>query len=196
MLGPMPDRPLRIFTIGHSNRRLSQLMELLLGNQVRLVADVRSSPASKRLPHFEKEALAGELRRAGIEYAHLPGLGGRRQPAAQSVNQGWRNASFRGYADYMQTDAFRSSLAELLELAAGRQTAIMCAEAVPWRCHRSLVADALLAAGVDVCDIIGRQPPRPHRLTPFGLVQGSEVTYPGAGSSARRPDAGSIRSPK
>ncbi|MGH7860730.1 MAG: DUF488 family protein, partial [Candidatus Dormibacteraceae bacterium] len=180
-LGPTPERPLRIFTIGHSDRQLSQFMELLVGNQVWLVADVRSSPTSKRLPHFEKEALAGELRRIGIQYAHLPGLGGRRRPDAQSVNQGWRNASFRGYADYMQTDAFRSSLAELLELAAGRRTAIMCAEAVPWRCHRSLVADALLAAGIDVFDIIGRQPPRPHRLTPFGLVQGSEVTYPGAG---------------
>jgi len=138
-----------LFTIGHSTRALDEFVQLLQANNVDLVADVRTAPGSRRMPHFASAALADELPLRGIEYVHLPELGGLRKPKSDSINMGWRNVSFRGYADYMQTDTFAVGLDHLLALAARHALAIMCAEAVPWRCHRSLIADALTARGVE-----------------------------------------------
>lgn len=167
-----------MFTIGHSTRALAEFVLLLQANNVDLVADVRTAPGSRRMPHFARAALAGELPLRGIEYVHLPELGGLRKPSSDSINTGWRNASFRGYADYMQTGAFVAGLNHLLALAAGHDVAIMCAEAVPWRCHRSLIADALTARGVETWEIIGRGEPRLHLMTPFARVNGDRVYYP------------------
>lgn len=169
-----------LFTIGHSTRGLDEFVQLLQANNVDLVADVRTAPGSRRMPHFARAALAHELPLRGIEYVHLPELGGLRKAKADSINTGWRNASFRGYADYMQTDAFAAGLKHLLALAVGHNLAIMCAEAVPWRCHRSLIADALTARGVETWEIIGRGPPRLHLMTPFARVEGDRVFYPPA----------------
>lgn len=141
--------------------------------------DVRTVPASRRVPHFAKAALERALRERGIDYLHMPELGGLRKSDRDSINLGWRNASFRGYADYMQTAEFWSALGELERLAASRRVAIMCAEAVPWRCHRSLVADALIARGDDVLDIMGPGKGTAHKPTPWARVQGGRVTYPG-----------------
>lgn len=141
--------------------------------------DVRTIPRSRRNPQFNQEELAASLKDAGIVYRHLPGLGGLRKPRRDSINTGWRNASFRGYADYMQTSDFRENLQRLLELAADAATAIMCAEAVPWRCHRSLIADALVARGVAVEEILSAAKAQPHVLTPFARVAAGAVTYPG-----------------
>ena len=169
-----------LFTIGHSTRALDEFVQLLQANNVDLVADVRTAPGSRRMPHFARAALADELPLRGIEYVHLPELGGLRKPKSDSINTGWRNASFRGYADYMQTDAFAAGLDHLLALAAGHALAIMCAEAVPWRCHRSLIADALTARGVETWEIIGRGQPRLHLMTPFARVKEDRVYYPPA----------------
>jgi len=169
-----------LFTIGHSTRALDEFVQLLQANNVDLVADVRTVPGSRRMPHFARAALADELPLRGIEYVHLPELGGLRKPKSDSINTGWRNVSFRGYADYMQTDAFAVGLDRLLALAAGHTLAIMCAEAVPWRCHRSLIADALTARGVETWEIIGRGRPRLHLMTPFARVNGDRVYYPPA----------------
>jgi len=139
---------------------------------------VRTLPASRRMPHFAKAALERSLPEHGIAYVHMPELGGLRKPKPDSTNLGWRNVSFRGYADYMQTDAFRDALAGLERLAASKRLAVMCAEAVPWRCHRSLIADALVVDGVEVRHITGMQEPSPHRLTPFARVVAGRVTYP------------------
>ena len=147
---------------------------------IRQLVDVRTMPRSRRVPQFNKENLAASLQAADILYRHIPGLGGLRHPKRESTNMGWRNASFRGYADYMQTPEFRENLEELLELAAQSPTAIMCAEAVPWRCHRSLIADALMARGISVTEILSAKQSRPHTLTPFAQVSGVEVTYPAA----------------
>ena len=130
------------------------------------------------MPHFARAALQASLPAHGIEYVHMPELGGLRKPRPDSVNSGWRNDSFRGYADYMQTDDFRHALSHLEELASSRRVAIMCAEAVPWRCHRSLIADALVVDGVEVRHITGKGEPSPHRLTPFASVSGKRITYP------------------
>ena len=130
------------------------------------------------MPHFARAALEGSLRERGIDYLHMPELGGLRKPRPDSTNLGWRNAGFRGYADYMQSDEFRSALERLEELARERRTAIMCAEAVPWRCHRSLIADALTVRGVDVRHITGMGEPSRHALTPFARVQTDRITYP------------------
>jgi len=167
-----------IFTVGHSTRTLEELVGLLRANGVVLVADVRTAPGSRRMPHFARAALAADLPRLGIEYVHLPELGGLRRPRPDSPNAGWRNDSFRGFADHMATDGFRDGLDRLLELAGRRDLAVMCAEAVPWRCHRSLIADALLARGVEVRHIIGPGRAGPHALTPFARVEGDAVTYP------------------
>jgi uncharacterized protein (DUF488 family) len=130
------------------------------------------------MPHFARSALERSLPAHGIAYRHMPELGGLRKPKPDSTNLGWRNVSFRGYADYMQTDAFRDALAELVRLAASKRVAVMCAEAVPWRCHRSLIADALAVDGVEVRHITGMKEPSPHRLTPFMRVAAGRVTYP------------------
>jgi uncharacterized protein (DUF488 family) len=151
---------------------------------VRTLADIRTVPRSRRNPQFEQAALRDTLTAAGLHYVHLPELGGLRHPRRDSPNTGWRNASFRGYADYMQSPAFAAGLDRLLALAAEQgPVAIMCAEAVPWRCHRSLVADALLARGVEVAHILGPGPPTPHRLTRMARVEGALLTYPAPDAS-------------
>ncbi|HET9780423.1 MAG TPA: DUF488 domain-containing protein [Candidatus Dormibacteraeota bacterium] len=167
-----------VFTIGHSTRSLEELVELLRHHRIELLVDVRTVPASRRMPHFAKAALERSLPAHGIAYLHMPELGGLRKPKPDSTNTGWRNVSFRGYADYMQTDEFWDAIAELEKLAEDRRVAIMCAEAVPWRCHRSLIADALVARGDDVRHITGMQEPSPHRLTPFAQVAKGRITYP------------------
>jgi uncharacterized protein (DUF488 family) len=168
-----------IFTIGHSTHPIETFLEMLAAHQVEQVADVRTIPKSRHNPQFCGEALSQELARHGIGYVHLPGLGGLRHARKDSINTGWKNASFRGYADYMQTPQFDESLRELIALAQPRRTAIMCAEAVPWRCHRSLIADALLARGIAVEDIMSKTSRKQHTLTPFAKVEGEVVTYPG-----------------
>jgi uncharacterized protein (DUF488 family) len=167
-----------VWTLGHSTRSLDELIDLLLATGIELLADVRTAPGSRRLPHFGKASLESELPRRGVSYVHLPALGGLRKPLPDSVNSGWRNPSFRGYADYMQTAEFESGLAELTRLAAERRTALMCAEAVPWRCHRSLIADVLTARGVEVFHITGRGRTQPHVMTSFAQVGDGRVVYP------------------
>ncbi len=167
-----------IFTIGHSTRSSEAFIALLRAHFVTNLADVRTVPRSRHNPQFNSDALAAALASEGIGYAHYPGLGGFRRPSAQSPNAGWRNASFRGYADYMQTSAFAENLDVLMTAAAHRTTALMCAEAVPWRCHRSLIADALLARGVRTEEIVSETRCAPHQLTPFARVDGVTVTYP------------------
>ena len=145
--------------------------------------DVRTIPRSRRNPQFSRENLPRSLKDAGIVYQHRPGLGGLRHPRRDSINTGWRNAGFRGFADYMQTPEFHENLERLIELAAVGPTAIMCAEAVPWRCHRSLIADALVGRGIEVLEILTAAKSQPHALTPFAKVEGGEVTYPSSGAS-------------
>ncbi|MEZ5074683.1 MAG: DUF488 domain-containing protein [Solirubrobacterales bacterium] len=178
-----PDRsPQPIYTIGHSTHPVATFIAMLDAHGIETLVDVRTAPGSRRNPQFGKQALRQELAAAGIDYCHAQRLGGLRRPDADSVNGGWRNESFRGYADYMQTGEFTSALDELAELAGRGRAAIMCAEAVPWRCHRSLIGDALLARGIPVIDILPGARSRPHALTPFARVAGATVTYP--------PDAG------
>jgi uncharacterized protein (DUF488 family) len=166
-----------IFTIGHSTHSLAEFAGLLRAHGLTLLADVRTVPRSRHNPQFNRDTLPDALAAAGIEYRHLPGLGGLRRTRPDSPNTGWRNESFRGFADYMQTGEFAAALDELLDLARHSTVAVMCAEAVPWRCHRSLIADALLVRGVQVEDIIGERS-QAHHLTPFALVQGRHIVYP------------------
>lgn len=176
-----------IFTIGHSTRSSEAFIELLRSAGVKRVWDIRSFPGSRKYPHFNTETLAERLSAHRIEYEHHPELGGRRRPSAHAAPTAWRNEGFRGYAEYMRTDAFRVALDALIEAGRRDAIAIMCAEAVPWRCHRNLVSDALVARGVDVRHITdGRL--APHRLTPFAVVHGGEVAYPPADDSGRQLD--------
>jgi len=168
-----------IFTVGHSTHPLEEFLELLAAHRVEQLIDVRTIPKSRRNPQYNTDALAESLPQAHIHYRHMPGLGGLRHPRKDSINSAWQNDSFRGYADYMQTPSFEASLCELIEAAKLHRTAIMCAEAVPWRCHRSLIADALLARGIEVADILTTKPAKPHALTSFARVDGERVTYPG-----------------
>ncbi len=168
-----------IYTIGHSTRPINEFLQLLMEQTVRLVADVRTIPRSRHNPQFNTEALARALDEHGIGYLHLPALGGLRHTRKDSINTGWQNASFRGFADYMQTSEFESGLEDLIARAEKRTTVILCAEAVPWRCHRSLIADALLVRGITVMDIMGKGSLREHSLTPWAEVEGKKVTYPG-----------------
>jgi uncharacterized protein (DUF488 family) len=149
-------------------------------NRVKQLVDVRTVPGSRRMPHFAKAALEISLPELGIAYEHMPALGGLRKPRPDSINTGWRNSSFRGFADYMQEGSFWSALATLEQMANERQTAIMCAEAVPWRCHRSLISDALTVHGVEVRHITGRASPSLHAITPFARVEGGRIFYPAA----------------
>lgn len=174
---------LTVLTIGHSTRTLDEFVSLLKTYGVKRVVDVRSVPKSRHVPQFNRERLARGLRARGIAYVHLQGLGGRRHAKKESVNLGWRNASFRGFADYMATEEFRAGIERLLKLARTKRTAIMCAEAVPWRCHRSLIADALLVHGAAVEDILSPTSHRPHELTAFAKVHGDSITYPAPASS-------------
>ncbi len=169
-----------VFTIGHSTHPIEEFIQMLRVNRIDRVVDVRAIPGSRHNPQFAEQALSRSLAGAGVAYSRLAELGGRRRtPAAQeSINGGWRNTSFRSYADYMQTPEFVSGLGGLLTLAAHETVAIMCAEAVPWRCHRSLIADALLARGIRVDDIMSPTSTKPHELTRFARVDGDRVWYP------------------
>ncbi|HEX7734843.1 MAG TPA: DUF488 domain-containing protein [Ktedonobacteraceae bacterium] len=167
-----------IATIGHSTHPIEEFLELLRMHAIQLLVDVRTIPRSRAHPQFGSDLLPDALQRAGIDYLHLEALGGLRHPAKDSPNTGWRNASFRGYADYMATPAFRAGLAELEAHARRQRTAIMCAEALPWRCHRSLIADALTVAGWRVSHIMGKLL-REHTLTPFLRVEREMLRYPG-----------------
>lgn len=167
-----------ILTIGHSTRTADELAALLKAHGVDLLADVRAFPRSRRNPQFNIDALPATLAASGIAYRHLPALGGRRPPRPDSPNLGWREPGFRGYADYMDTPDFAAGLAALLALTRDHRVAIMCAEAQPWRCHRSLIADALLARGMPVEHIMGPGRRRPHRLPPFARLDGTRVAYP------------------
>lgn len=173
------DRPPDIFTIGHSNRPADELLRMLQAHGVQFVADIRTIPRSRHNPQFNADVLGQMLHQAGIGYRHIPQLGGLRRPRKDSPNTAWQNASFRGYADYMQTDEFSRALDELCELARERRLAILCAEAVPWRCHRSLVADAVLARGGACRHILSSSRAEPHHLTPFARIERGKVSYPG-----------------
>lgn len=169
---------LGVYTVGHSTRSLGELVELLRSFEIVALVDVRTIPRSRHNPQFNSDALPGGLASHGIRYFHIPRLGGLRRADKQSPNTGWRNASFRGFADYMSTDAFEAGLADLRACCDLGAVAVMCAEAVPWRCHRSLIADALLARGAQVDHITGVGRASPHRLTPFARIHGGRVTYP------------------
>jgi uncharacterized protein (DUF488 family) len=173
----------RILTIGHSTRTLDEFIALLKAHAVTLVVDVRTIPRSRHNPQFNKQSLPDSLKKAGLGYVHMSGLGGLRHAKPDSVNAGWRNASFRGYADYMQTPEFEKQIEELIQLAKEHRIALMCAEAVPWRCHRSLIGDALTVRGIRTEDIMSLKQRRLHTLTPFAHVRGSTVTYPAENSS-------------
>lgn len=172
---------LRLWTVGHSTRSFDELCAILASPEagpVEVLADIRTVPRSRRHPQFGLEALAEELPRRGMEYVHLKGLGGFRRPRADSPNGAWRNESFRGYADYLQTPEFEVALDELLAIAGRARTAVMCSEAVPWRCHRSLLADALTVRGVEVTHLLSATKAQAHTLTSFAVVEGERVTYP------------------
>ena len=171
-----------VMTIGHSTRSLEEFIHLLKSNGAKRLVDVRSVPRSRHNPQFNRTALSPALHSARLHYKYVRALGGFRHPRPDSINAGWRNPSFRGYADYMQTPEFEESLVELIDIAKEEQTVIMCAEAVPWRCHRSLIADALLARGIAVREITGVDRTKLHTLTPWARLRGTHVTYPGTGA--------------
>jgi uncharacterized protein (DUF488 family) len=169
-----------VLTIGHSNRSIEEFVAMLRAHGVERLVDVRTVPRSRHNPQFNLDALPGSLAEAGIEHRHMPGLGGLRHARKDSRNTGWKNASFRGYADYMETPEFEANLRALIELGAEKRTAIMCAESVPWRCHRSLIADALTARGMAVSHIMSATKANPHKMTSFARVEGERVRYPSA----------------
>lgn len=167
-----------IFTLGHSTRPIDEFLALLTGHGVTLLADVRTVPHSRHNPQFDTVALAASVTAAGIAYRHIAELGGFRHTRKDSPNIGWRNLSFRGYADYMQTPAFTSALQQVINLSDTETIALMCSEAVPWRCHRSLIADALVIRGIDAREITSPTRSTPHQLTRFAHVEGTTVMYP------------------
>ena len=179
----------QIWTIGHSTRKIDIFISLLEENGIKLLADVRQFPGSKRYPQFNKDTLADWLGKAEIRYQHFPELGGRRKPRPDSRNTGWRNASFRGYADYMETEEFRKAIARLVDLATGRvrpsgglvnevgPTAIMCAEALWWRCHRALISDFLKVRGFEVIHIVDHSKTEPHPFTSAARVVNGKLSY-------------------
>lgn len=169
---------LTVFTIGHSTRTWEAFRDLLRAHGIERVVDVRTIPKSRHNPQFNREVLARKLRGARIGYVHLGALGGLRHARRDSPNQGWHNTSFRGFADYMQTPEFEKGLRRLIQLARQKKSVVMCAEAVPWRCHRSLIADALTARGIRAAHILSGKRVQVHTLTPFARVQGKRVTYP------------------
>jgi uncharacterized protein (DUF488 family) len=176
-----------LYTIGHSNRTWEAFLELLRAHKIQRVIDVRTIPRSRRNPQFSREILAPKLRGARINYVHLRNLGGLRHARPDSPNSAWQNASFRGYADYMQTPEFEEGLKRLIKVAQQKRSAMMCAEAVPWRCHRSLIADALVARGIRVAHIAGRKRAPLHKLTPFAKVRGRRVSYPAPKNAKIKP---------
>jgi uncharacterized protein (DUF488 family) len=167
-----------LYTIGHSTHSLEDFISSVRAHSVKAIADVRLIPRSRRYPHFNDESLAISLPETGIDYLPFKDLGGRRKARPDSINLGWRNESFRGYADFLQTDNFRKSLDRLIDAAKERPTAIMCAEAVPWRCHRSLIADAMVVRGWEVLDIMSRTSAKEHKLPDFAKVEDGVLTYP------------------
>jgi len=167
-----------VFTVGHSTHPIEAFIALLNTYGIQRLADIRTVPRSRHNPQFNADELARSLPQAGIDYIPMPALGGLRHARKDSPNAGWRNASFRGYADYMLTPAFEAALGELIAASRGKRVAIMCAEAVPWRCHRSLVADALIVHGVPVVEILSESKSREHTLTSFARIEGTRVSYP------------------
>jgi uncharacterized protein (DUF488 family) len=167
-----------VFTLGHSTLPVERFMTLLQTYGIERVVDIRAIPRSRRNPQFNDSALACTLRAANIEYVHMHALGGRRHARKDSPNAGWNNSSFRGYADYMGTDAFEEALQALIQMSYHKRTALMCAEAVPWRCHRSLLADALCVRGIPVIEMLSASKYRMHELTDFAHVDGTRITYP------------------
>jgi uncharacterized protein (DUF488 family) len=178
--------PALILTVGHSDRPLEQFLDLLHAHSITLVVDVRKMPRSRRNPQFNRDSLPLTLGESGIRYVDLPSLGGLRRRKPDSPNGGWRNRSFQGYADYMLTPEFEQGLNELLELSRGERAVLMCAEAVPWRCHRSLIADALTMRGIRVEHILGEGSTRRHTLTPWATVEGTRIIYPPTEEEAQR----------
>lgn len=175
----MRDRgPVSVYTIGHSTRALDALAALLRAHGITRLVDVRTIPRSRHNPQFNGDVLPDSLGAAGIAYVHMPGLGGLRHPRPGSPNTGWRTAGFQGFADYMATPEFEANLAALIDLAGREQVAVMCAEALPWRCHRSLIADALLVRGIPVEHIMSPTRRQPHLLTPWVRVDGTRIIYP------------------
>jgi uncharacterized protein (DUF488 family) len=168
-----------IFTIGHSTLPFDNFMEILAAFGIKMVADVRTIPKSRHNPQFNSAELKAGLEARHIGYIHMAGLGGLRRAKVDSINIGWKNLSFRGYADYMQTLEFENSLGQLITMAREKVTVMMCAEAVPWRCHRSLIGDALIIRGFEVEDIMGHKTSLPHKLTAWARVAGYTITYPG-----------------
>jgi uncharacterized protein (DUF488 family) len=177
----MSEAKTTVLTVGHSARPIAEFIDVLHRHGIELLVDIRTVPGSRRNPQFGQKSLEQSLADAGIRYLHMKSLGGLRRTTEHSINLGWRNASFRGYADYMQTPEFAEAVDELAALAAEQRVAIMCAEAVPWRCHRSLVGDALLVRGIEVIDVLSETSSKPHALTPFAKVDGTRITYPAAG---------------
>ena len=175
-----------VLTIGHSTRTWQELLDLLRAHGVKRVIDVRSIPRSRHNPQFNRETLARKLRSARIGYVHLQKLGGLRHTHRDSPNTGWRNPSFRGFADYMQTSEFEAGLHRLIKLAGQKRSAMMCAEAVPWRCHRSLIADALTVRGIRVDDIMSMKRSQVHALTSFARARGHRITYPAVARGGAR----------
>jgi uncharacterized protein (DUF488 family) len=173
-----PDPEPLVLTVGHSTRPLTEFIALLRAHSVARLIDVRTVPRSHHNPQFDRDTLPDALAADGIGYEHVPGLGGFRRTHPGSLNTGWRNTSFRGYADYMQTAEFADNLADLIARATRERIALMCAEAVPWRCHRSLIADALVVHGIRVEEIVTETRRQVHALTPFARVSGMAITYP------------------
>lgn len=167
-----------IFTVGHSTLPIEDFIALLRAYRIECLADIRTVPRSRHNPQFNGDALGDALGPEHIEYVPLAALGGLRHARKDSPNTGWRNKSFRGYADYMQTEAFRNALEDLIRMSRKKRLAMMCAEAVPWRCHRSLVADALSVRGIPAVEILSESSYRLHELTPFARVSGTQITYP------------------
>jgi uncharacterized protein (DUF488 family) len=167
-----------VFTIGHSTRTLEEFVELLGVYDLTLLVDVRTIPHSRHNPQFNKETLPNSLKPYGIKYIHMPEIGGLRHPKHNSVNTAWKNSGFRGYADYMQTQEFTDSLLKIISLTRENRLALMCAEALPWRCHRSLISDALVVRRLKVEHIIGKESTINHQLTEFAYVEGTKITYP------------------
>ncbi len=166
-----------VYTIGHSTRTIEAFIEILQAYKIDAVVDVRTIAKSRHNPQFNEENLSESLKQKGIGYIHCKGLGGLRHTTKASVNTAWRNASFRGYADYMQTTEFQASLERLIDIVRAKRIVIMCAEAVPWRCHRSLIGDALLIRNIEVIHIMSEKSSKSHTLTPFAKVEGATIIY-------------------
>jgi uncharacterized protein (DUF488 family) len=173
-----------IYTIGHSTHPIDHFLHMLQAYSIETLVDVRTVPRSRHNPQFDQKNLEQSLRNAGMEYVHMASLGGLRHASKDSPNTGWRNSSFRGYADYMQTESFEQAIEALIALSKQSRCVIMCAEAVPWRCHRSLVGDALLVRSLSVNDIMTEKTSQPHKLTPWARVDGTSITYPAASDAA------------